>query len=81
VIVRSGPAFTVGTAFAGALITRGISMTAAELAGASAVLPAFRAHALMMYELAIVGVHVKEAVVDQSRPTCVDAPFTIHHLY
>ena len=55
-------------------------MTASELAGASAVLPALRAHTLMRYEPAVEGVHVKEAFVDHVCPTCVVAPFTIHHL-
>jgi len=80
VMVRSGPALTVGAAFEAGLITIGIPMTASELAGASAVLPAFRAHAPMAYEPAVEGVQVKEAFVDHACPTCAVAPFTIHHL-
>ncbi len=58
----------------------GIPMTASELAGASAVLPALRAHTLTTYEPATEGVHVKVAFVDHAFPTCAVAPFTIHHL-
>ena len=76
VMIRSGPALTVGAAFEGALITIGIPMTASELAGASAVLPALRAHVSMAYEPAVEGVHVKEAFVDHVCPTCAVVPFT-----
>ena len=80
VMTRSGPALTVGAAFEGALITIGIPMAASELAGASAVLPALRAHTPMLYEPAANGLHVKEAFVDHACPTWVDAPFMIDHL-
>ncbi len=55
-------------------------MTASELAGASAVLPALRAHTPMVYEPAAEGLHVKEAFVDHTCPTWADGPFMIHHL-
>ena len=48
-IVQSGPALTVGVAFEGVLITSGMLMTASGLAGASTVLPALRAHVVMVY--------------------------------
>jgi hypothetical protein len=80
VMVRSGPALTVGGAFEGTLITIGIPMTASELAGASAVLPALRAQIAIPYEPAVDGVHLKVAFVDHACPTCTVAPFTIHHL-
>ena len=79
-IVRSGPALTVGLAFEGALITIGIAIAASGFAGASAVLPALRAHAPIVYEPAVEGVHAKEAFVDHVCPTCVVVPLTINHL-
>ena len=79
-MIRSGPALTVGAAFGEALMTIGIPMAASGFAGASAVLPALRAHVPMWYEPAVEGVHVKEAFVDHVCPTCVVAPFKIHHL-
>ena len=58
----------------------GIPMAASELAGASAVLPALRAHTPMVYEPAAEGLHVNEAFVDHACPTCWVGLFTIHHL-
>ena len=55
-------------------------MVASELAGASAVLPALRAHTPMVYEPAAEGLHVKEAFVDHNCPTWTDAPYMIRHL-
>ena len=80
VMTRSGPALTVGAAFEGALITIGIPIAAWELAGASAVLPALRAHTSMLYEPTTNGVHVKEALVDHACPTWVDEPLMMSHL-
>ena len=80
VMTRSGPALTVGAAFEGALITIGIPMAAWELAGASAVLPALRAHTPMLYEPTTNGLQVKEAFVDHACPTWVDGPFMMSHL-
>ena len=80
VMIRSGPALTVGAALEGALITIDMLMTASGLAGASAVLPALRAHVPMTYEPAVEGVHIKEVFVDHVCPICVVVPFTTHHL-
>ena len=82
VMVRSGPALTVGAVFEGTLtlITIGISMTASELDGASTVLPALRAHTRIAYEPTVAGVHVKEALVDHACPICEVVPLTTHHL-
>lgn len=55
-------------------------MAASGLAGASTVLPALRAHTLMVYEPAAKGLHVKEAFVDHACPIWAVAPFMIHHL-
>ena len=79
-MTRSGPALTVGAAFEGVLITIGIPMTASELEGASAVLPALRAHVSITYEPPVEGVHAKEAFVDHVCPTCAVVPVTTNHL-
>ena len=79
-MIRSYPALTVGAAFEEALITIGMTMTASGVEGASAVLPALRAHVPIVYVPAVEGVHVKEAFVDHVCPTCVVMPFMTHHL-
>ena len=66
VMTRSGPALTWCRVRGSVESPIGMPMAASELAGASAVLPALRAHTLMMYEPAAKGLHVKEAFVDHA---------------